>query len=160
MFKRASLLALGLILLCGLAQASTPPTAAPAPSVPDIVSQQQSLRSKVIAREGAFKDISDSEREQLIKHQTRLLELLQGQTDLEQLNADLRIEVFNTLEMVKAAVNKAEDERRICERVKAVGSNRVQMVCMTARQKREYEDAARRNLGERQACKDCMIMED
>lgn len=161
MSKRTSLLACALSLSLGLAHASTPAPSPSAPqvSIPEIVAQQTALRAQVMSRKGAFKDLSQSEREQLIEHQTRLLELLEGHDDIEHLNADRRLEVFNTLEMVKAAVNKAEDERQICQRSSVVGSHRVQMICMSAREKREYEEAARRNLGTRYKCDDCGVGE-
>ncbi len=144
----ASALALALTLSIANAAAEKPVSVPAA----EIVSEQTHLRAKVVAKEGAFKDMYESDREQLIKKQDRLLELLAGRNDINQLNADERIELYNTLQLVNGIVAKAEDDRKICERTRAVGSNRFQLACITAKQQRENRDNAKSALAKAQNC--------
>lgn len=116
------------------------------PTVRQIVDQQTDLRNQALAKKGAFKDLTDSEREELIKKQNHILQLLDGRDDVQQLRVEEKIELFNDLEWVSATVRKAEEDRQICERSRTVGSNRYQTVCMTARQYREHKERARQSL--------------
>ncbi len=127
-----------------LAAESTEP--APQPTVQQIVDQQTQLRADVAAKKGAFKDLTATEREALMKTQSRVLQLLEGRDNIEQLGVDEKIEVFNHLEWISATVRQAEEDRQVCERARTVGSNRYQVVCMTARQYREHKEGAQRSL--------------
>jgi hypothetical protein len=135
------------------AESTATPTAAPAstentpqPTVRQVVDQQTDLRSQVIAKKGAFKDLTDIERDELVKKQNRILQLLDSRDDVQQLRAEEKIELFNHLEWVSATVRKAEEDRQVCERSRTVGSNRFQTVCMTAKQYREHKERARQGL--------------
>jgi hypothetical protein len=118
----------------------------PQPTVRQIVDQQTDLRSQVLAKKGAFKDLTDIERGELIKKQNRILQLLDSRDDVQQLRAEEKIELFNHLEWVSATVRNAEEDRQICERSRTVGSNRFQTVCMTARQYREHKERSRQSM--------------
>ncbi|MHB8912559.1 MAG: hypothetical protein ACYC42_07910 [Lysobacter sp.] len=61
------------------------------------------------------------------------------------LNAPQKIEIANTLESINALVSQAEDNHKVCERVKVIGSNRPQNVCMTVAQRRRLREDAQRN---------------
>jgi hypothetical protein len=127
------------------AQAATSEQAPP-PTVQQIVEQQTKLRADVAAKKGAFKDLSDSERESLMKTQTRVLQLLESTDNIEQLDINQKIEVFNHLEWISATVRQAEEDRQVCERSRVVGTNRFKVVCMTAKQQREYKERSRQSL--------------
>jgi hypothetical protein len=120
----------------------------------DIREQQSQLQIQVRAGKGAFKDMSESERRELLAKQDRVLTLLQGKQSAGELSVDDRLEVFNTLEEIKGAVAKAEDERKICKRTKTVTSNVPQVVCMTAAQQREQQERARNMMQRAQKCAD------
>lgn len=122
------------------------------PTLRDISAQQIELRGKVIAGKGPFKDLSQGERDALVAKQNRVLELIQGVDNIEDLRPEARVEVFNNIEWVKAAVTKAEDERMVCEYVKVTGSHRLKSVCMTAKQQREHRENARSSLNRGQKC--------
>jgi hypothetical protein len=124
-------------------QADAPPAQ---PTLQQIVAQQIQLRGQVAGKRGAFKDISESDRERLLKQQNRLLALLEGRNSIDALRPEERVEVFNVLQEVNAAVTKAEDERKICERTRLTGSHRFQVVCMTAKEYREHKDDAQKSL--------------
>lgn len=125
---------------------------APQPTVQQIVEQQTKLRDDVAAKKGAFKDLSDSEREALMKAQTRVLQLLENSDSIERLDINQKIEVFNHLEWISATVRQAEEDRQVCERSRVVGTNRFQVVCMTAKQQREYKERSRQSLRTTMKC--------
>jgi hypothetical protein len=128
------------------AAASTSTVEAPQPTVRQIVDQQTNLRSQVLSKKAAFRDLTDIERDELIKKQNRILELLDSRDDVQQLRAEEQVELFNHLEWVSATLRKAEEDRQVCERSRTVGSNRFQTVCMTARQYREHKERARQSM--------------
>ncbi len=122
----------------------------PAPA--DVLASQQQLRVALDARQGAFKELDDDERAAIIQKQVAIFRLLEGKDAIEALNEPQRVELFNHLEWIKAAVTRAEDNRKICEKVKAVGSNRMQLVCTTAGQQRQDRERARDMLERPQTC--------
>jgi hypothetical protein len=121
-------------------------------TIRDIVTQQTQLRAQVTAGKGAFKDLSKAERQALIERQDRVLQMLGGEQTLDEMPPDQRTVVFNELEWIKAAVTKAEDERKVCEYTRAVGSNRMVSVCMTAKQQQEHRDNAKKTFNRSQIC--------
>lgn len=123
-------------------------------SIASIVAQQTELRAKVMAKRGAFRDMSEGDRHRLLAHQNRILELLKGRDSLDGLRAEERVEVFNHLESVKAAVARAEDERLICERTRLTGTHRYSVVCITGREHREHKENARKSLRTVMKCQD------
>lgn len=125
---------------------STPQVEAQPPTVRQIVDQQRRLRADVVAQKGAFKDLTQVERDELTKKQDRILQLLDGRDDISQLRVEEKVEVFNHLEWVSAVVRNAEEDRQVCERSRTVGSNRFQVVCMTAKEYRDHKERARQSL--------------
>ncbi|MCC7248726.1 MAG: hypothetical protein IT473_08885 [Lysobacter sp.] len=142
--------------VCGLAvalgvsfasMAADPPAAEPPqPTLQQIVEQQTQLRTQVAAKRGAFKDMHDGDRDRLLKQQDRLLQMLDGHQNLDELRVEQRVEVFNHLQSVNAAVTQAEDDREVCERTRLAGSHRFTSVCMSAREYREHKENARRSV--------------
>lgn len=124
------------------------------PSIASIVAQQTALRAKAAAKRGPFKDMHEGDRHRLLAQQDRLLELLNGRDSLDGLRAEERVEVFNHLQSVNAAVTQAEDERQICERTRLTGSHRYSVVCMTGREYREHKENARKSLRTVMKCED------
>lgn len=121
-------------------------------TIRDILTQQTQLRAQVVAGKGAFKDMSKTERAALVERQDRVLQMLGGLETLETMAPDQRTIVFNDLEWIKAVVAKAEDDRMVCEYTKIAGSNRMQSVCMTAKEQREHREGARRLHDNGQMC--------
>lgn len=106
--------------------------------------QQQKIRAVLEDRKGAYKDMSEADRSKLFAEQSKVEQLTQGKTSTSDLDERSRVELFNSLETIKAIVTNAEDERMVCERVKRTGSNRPERVCKTVAQRRaESEDASR-----------------
>jgi hypothetical protein len=134
---------------CAAAFASTDPQQL---TIRDIVTQQTQLRAQVTAGKGAFKDMSKAERAALVERQDRVIQMLGGSETLDDMAPDQRTIVFNDLEWIKAAVTKAEDDRMVCEYTRAVGSNRMKSVCMTAKQQRDLQERTRSSLNRGQMC--------
>lgn len=111
-----------------------------------ITAQQAQIRSDVLAGEGRYRDMPTRTRNELLDRQTRLLRMLDGKISSDDLSQDQRMEAFNTLEWIEAAINNAEDERMICKREKTLGSNMDKRVCKTVAQRREEQEAARRSI--------------
>lgn len=124
-------------------------------TIRDIVTQQTQLRAQVTAGKGPFKDLSSAERKTLVERQDRVLQQLGGMQTFEQLPPHQRTGIFNDLEWIKAAVTKAEDERMICEYTRAVGSNRMTSVCMTAKEQREYREGSQQSMRTKYKCDTC-----
>jgi hypothetical protein len=124
-------------------------------TIRDIVTQQTQLRAQVAAAKGAFKDMEKRDRVALMERQDRVIAMLGGNQSFEEIPPDQRTEVFNDLEWIKAAVTKAEDERMVCEYTRAVGSNRMTSVCMTAKQQSENRDGAQESLRRTYKCDTC-----
>jgi hypothetical protein len=118
-----------------------------------ILAQQQQIRAEVEKRDGRFKDMDAVKREELFARQGKVASLLAGKKATTELPEADQIVVFNELEAIEGIVNKAEDERMVCERIKPVGSNRPKTVCMTAAERRAEREAASKQMNTRnQAC--------
>lgn len=142
--------ACGLIVALGVGfatmAADPAPAAPPQPTLQQIVEQQTQLRAQVAAKRGAFKDMHDGDRERLLKQQDSLLQMLDGHRDFDELRVEQRVEVFNHLQSVSAAVTQAEDDRQVCERTRLAGSHRFTTVCMSGREYREHKENARKSV--------------
>ena len=121
----------------------------------DIRTQQHEIRDGVEARTGRYKDLSASERNELLSKQARMLETIEGKHSTEELNDQQKTEVFNTLEWIEAVVNNDGEDRMVCERRPVLGSTRKERVCKTASQWREEREAARNMMDSRGSCMDC-----
>jgi hypothetical protein len=118
-----------------------------------ILAQQQQIRAEVEKRGGRFKDMDAAKREELFARQGKVASLLADKKATTDLPEQDQIVVFNELEAIEGIVNKAEDERMVCERVKPVGSNRPKTVCMTVAERRAQREAAEKDMNTRnQAC--------
>lgn len=133
-------------------QAANVQASNPQPPIADIVAQQRQLRGQAVAKKGAFKDISERDRKDLIAKQDEVLGLLDGVSAIDELRADQRVVVFNDLEWIKAFITKAEDERKICEYTQTVGSHRPRSVCLTSREWEQLRERARSTMNRPGVC--------
>lgn len=148
-FRSCSVVALVVLLAASSAIASVDTQTL---KLEEVREQQGKLQVDVRAGKGAFKEMSEADRSALLAKQDRLQSLLQGKQRAEDLNPDDRLEVFNILEQIKSAVAQAEDDRKVCNRTKQVGSNRPQVVCMTAKQARERREKAQGTAQDKRSC--------
>ena len=109
-----------------------------------ILDQQAGIRAEAMNKKGHYKDMDEPQRQELFTHQDKVNRMLEGVTSTTDLPEQDQIVVFNSLEAIEAIINKAEDDRLVCTRVKPVGSNRPQTVCKTVWQLREEKADADR----------------
>ena len=136
--RQTSCFATAVLGLC-LAVAS-PATFADDGAPPDlraIRAQQLELRSDVNAGSGVFKDMDSAERRQLAERQTRLLALLEGKESIDELDERARLDAFNLLQEINAAVTGVEGDQLVCEYVRKTGSHRKTKQCMTVAERRQ-----------------------
>ena len=118
----------------------------------EIRKEQMSYRQQAMDKTGPFKDLSEPERQALIQKQNQLITLIDGKSTLGDLARDDQTTAINTLEWIKSAITRAEDERLVCERVKLVGSNRPTRICKTVAERRKEREEAEKSLEERKMC--------
>ncbi|MGH8077536.1 MAG: hypothetical protein ACREPE_09465 [Lysobacter sp.] len=146
--KFAASVVLGMAMVASAASASQPTTPL---QTETIRSQQAKIKAEVEARAGAFKDVPASTRGQLLSQQALVLGLIEGKKTTDELDAAKQSELFAALESIDAMVTKANDERRVCELRKTLGSNQKERICRTAKQVREEREAARAQLDRMQS---------
>lgn len=116
-----------------------------------IVAQQNEIRREAEQRRGRYKDMAGADRDRLLRTQDRVLGRLDGRTSTTELPRADQVALFNDLEEISALVNKAEDDRMICERSRPIGSNRPVSVCKTVAQRREERERSLESRGPRDA---------
>lgn len=110
--------------------------------------QQQEIRDSATAGNGPFEHMPIATRTRLLEKQAALLTLLEDKQSTDELTEPQRLEVFNTLEWIEAAINQDPGERMICRRERTIGSNRMTRVCRTAAEEERMKEEARRRLQE------------
>lgn len=106
---------------------------------------QDGIRQSMDRKEGVYKDLSVSEKQAILDQQQVVYRVLNGKDSIDMLNEPQKVKVANALESINALVSQAEDNRKVCERVKVIGSNRPQNVCMTVAQRRRLREDVQRN---------------
>ena len=107
-----------------------------------VVAQQKRIRSDLDAGTGRYGGLPADARREVAARQDALFELLEGR-GYEDLSAAERSQAGETLAWIEAAPQRSGEERLVCERVKAMGSNRVERVCKTVAQRQAERDSAR-----------------
>ena len=139
-FRMNSLLMGVLLVLASTAAAADGPV--PTFDVDEIVAEQEDFRSQAIAGRGVFEDMTRQDRTLFEAQQVGLFDILRGR-EYEDLDQNQRVAAFNHLEAIAAILNRAKDSRMVCERVKRVGTNRVERVCKTVADRERERDEAR-----------------
>lgn len=155
MYKAIAAAVLVLALGMGAAQANPSPKILAETDAAKIVSQQTEIQQDVRGRRGGYRDMEPRDRERLLLVQDRVIGVLDGRTMTTELSPTDQVALFNDLEEISALVNKAEDERMVCERSRPIGSNRPVNVCKTVAERRlEREQSLRGRDGVRD-CPNC-----
>ena len=116
-----------------------------------IVQQQTEIRRDVQQRSGRYRDMAGADRDRLLVVQDRVLGKLEGRTTTTELSQLDQIALFNDLEEISALVNKAEDDRMVCERTRPIGTNRPVSVCKTVAERRAERERSQRIRDQRDA---------
>ena len=119
-----------------------------------IRAQQAAIQADAMARTGRYKDMSDSNLQALRQHQELVAAMLGNVNMTTELSEVDQIAVFNELEAISAIINRAEDERMVCERYRPVGTNRPTTVCRTVAQRRADKELAEQSLRRDSRCAD------
>jgi hypothetical protein len=149
--------ATALLTMMLLASASFSAMAGPAGDTPVLVDtradlireQQATIRQDLTAKRGRYKDMEPATAQRLISEQDKALRLLEGKTSSKELSRQDQVALFNALEAVSAIVNRAEEERMVCERVRRTGSNVSETICKTVAQRRAERELAGSSLNRR-----------
>jgi hypothetical protein len=100
-----------------------------------VVEQQQQIREDLLAAGGKYRGMSSAQQAELMRRQDRLFRMFEGKETDADLSVQERMDAFNDLEWIEAALNKGEEgDRLVCTRERTVGSNRVTRVCRTQEQ--------------------------
>ena len=120
----------------------------------EIIQQQTALRSEVLSGKGAFKDMDATVRNDLLRHQEVVFDLLKGKELTTELSEADQVRVSNSISSIVAAVSNAEDDRMVCRREKTTGSHRPETICKTVAQRRAEREQSRdsRNFGGNSKC--------
>lgn len=122
------------------------------PDLAAIRAQQTELREQAQAGDGAFAEMSQRKREDLLSQQDLLLELIDGKQTLSELSDNDQLRAYNALEWINGLITNAEEQRMVCLSEVKTGSHRKTRVCKTAAQRRqEREDTLRVLRGEFQS---------
>lgn len=124
-------------------------------SLSDIQKQQTALRAKAEAGDGEFKDMKASDRKDLVRRQTAVLDMIDGKSSIDELNEHNRVFVFNELEWIRSTIAGADDDRIVCERSRPSGSNRVVRTCRSVAEQRRLREVAEKEMATRNNCMDC-----
>ena len=114
----------------------------PGNRVADIVSQQREIRADVKAEKNGWDNIAADKRQELLGKQDQLMVLIDGKQTLDELTPTDHATAVQTLEWIDAMASKADDERQVCRRERATGTNRIATVCRSVGDmKRQREQA-------------------
>jgi hypothetical protein len=130
------------IAVIALSTATSMAMAQQAGDTRSIVTEQKAIRIDIQDKKNGWDAISEEKRAQVIKNQDRVLQLLEGKKSASELTNAEQIEVINALESINAVARNAEDERMVCRRERATGSNSKTRVCKTVAQMRLERESA------------------
>lgn len=106
--------------------------------------------SKEMQPGGRYAEIEEAAQKEVEKELERMASLLE-QGPRENLSERQRVELFNAQEKVNTLLTAAAEDSRVkCQRVKKTGSRLATNVCRTVAEWREYREAAREAVVDRQ----------
>jgi hypothetical protein len=131
------------LLVSVLLVVSTASAHANAGKLAQIRSQQEEIRKESERSTGKYVRFEETEMQKLRSAQARVFALLNGVSDLDQLNSSQQAELFNALETVKAVIAANDADRQECWREKRLGSQRFETHCATVREREQLREGAR-----------------
>lgn len=98
-----------------------------------------------------YRELSDSNREEVLKALARMADKLEGISHFNQLDKRDQTALFNDQELINNLLTEAAaDSRLICKREKFVGSNRTTNVCVTVAERRRLTEVAQEQMRQMQ----------
>lgn len=107
------------------------PAAASADKVVQILSQQREIRTQSESSTGTYSRFDRGELDKMHAAQDRIFVLLDGVSSLDQLNDNEQVELFNSIEVVKAVISGNEEDQQKCWREHKLGSTIPKTRCAT-----------------------------
>ena len=135
------LFCLALLVAGPLASAADAPAPQVIRDIPAFLDHQRDLRAELGTRR--YRHLDDDAKSRLRSAQDTLFTLLDGKRTTDELSGDDLIAVFNAQTTVAAVLEDAELDRPLCRRERLIGSNRMQTVCETKRERRDRGEHAR-----------------
>jgi hypothetical protein len=114
--------------------------------------QHEEIRRQTEGSTGRYVRFERGELEKLRKAQDKVFELLQGVSELSQLNPSQQADLFNALETVKAVLTANAADRQVCWREQRLGSHRIETLCATMAERQQLREGARDWQGEPSMC--------
>jgi hypothetical protein len=108
-----------------------------------ILEQQREIREASEASTGAYARFDRAELKRMHGAQDRVFQLLDGVSDIGQLNDDRQVELFNALEEVKTVITENEDSRQVCWRERKLGTTLRHTRCATVAEIKEIREGGR-----------------
>lgn len=131
---RALCLALGL-LVTSTAIAAPPPSASATQIDRDLVHILERQRAIAMQVESATEELSPRQRQIIHREQRRIFSILAGRSSLDELAPSRRIELWNALQSINAAIDgssAAEERKLVCTHQNRTGSRVTRVRCMRA----------------------------
>jgi len=126
---------------------------ATAPTLQQILEQQQQIARLVEQGAPGYGDLDAYRRKQLRDAQDQVFRIFRGHDSLDELSTDDQLLVYNALKRVDAVLHKRDvEDRMVCERAAIAGTRRYQMVCMTEAERRRKRESTRDYLEHRPGC--------
>lgn len=130
--RSLQMLALGALLAAVTSASAAEPTRVEAPqSVSEILQFQHALRARLETPSGEYSRLDETAIHKMEHAQDKIFQMLAGVTSLDQLNAEQKTDISNSLDEVKAVLLANEGNRVICHRERKTGTNLVERRCET-----------------------------
>lgn len=99
-----------------------------------------------------FDYVNSANRAKIEREQDVIRNTLAGHENLDELDENARMKVFNAHENVVAIMNDAELDKVTCKREHKAGSHMGKTVCTSARERRSSTEAARETITRNRTC--------
>ena len=120
--------------------------------IDQIVQEQREIRAESERPTGAYARFGHSALDKMQRAQDRIFELLDGVQTLEQLDRQEQVELFNSLEEVKAVLAENDRDRQICRRERKTGTTLRETRCATVAERENLTKDAREWTGDSAIC--------
>ena len=117
----------------------------------EYLDHQEALRRDV-QHGKRFKHVDEHSKRELYAAQDRVFAILEGHDSIEELTDQQSVDLYNAQNTINGIVADMELDRQVCRREKQIGSNRVKLVCLSAREWREVHDNTQRDMRAPRVC--------
>ncbi|RDZ26783.1 hypothetical protein [Lysobacter silvisoli] len=117
-----------------------------------ILQEQREIRAETERPTGAYARFDRNQIDKMQRAQDRIFRLLDGVDQVEQLDREKQVELFNSLEEVKAVLAANENDRQICRRERKTGTTLREVRCATVGERTKLTNEARDWKGDSGVC--------